>query len=162
MNLQGLVGVNRSWKLNDFALLLFRVMLSASLFAHHGWEKVSGFSRMAQHFPDPIHIGVLPSLACATLADGICSLLIILGLATRAASIFVLGNLVVVYFIVHKALENSFFKMAPPPGLAMPQPMPGGGGDHLELVFLYLAGYLLLALVGGGAFSLDRKFGVEQ
>jgi uncharacterized membrane protein YphA (DoxX/SURF4 family) len=40
--------------------------------------------------------------------------------------------------------------------------MPGGGGDHLELVFVYLAVYILLTLVGGGAFSVDRKLGKEK
>jgi uncharacterized membrane protein YphA (DoxX/SURF4 family) len=91
--------------------------------------------------------------------------------ATRAASFFILVNLVVVYFIVHNALGIAFLNMAPPAGMpAMPGgpggpgggPMPGGGGDHLELVFVYLAVYILLTLVGGGAFSVDRMLGKEK
>jgi putative oxidoreductase len=169
MNLRKFIEVNRSWKMNDLGLLVFRVMVNISLFAHHGWEKISGFSHMAQHFMDPIHIGVIPSLAVATFADAICAVLIMLGVATRAASFFVLANLAVVYFIVHNALGIGFLNSAPPTGMtAMPGmpggggPMPGGGGDHLELVFVYLACYLLLTLVGGGAYSLDRKLGGEK
>jgi putative oxidoreductase len=171
MNLRELVTVNRSWKINDIGLLIMRVLVSASLFAHHGWEKISGFSHMSQHFMDPLHIGAVPSLAYAAFADGICTVLVMLGVATRAASFFILVNLVVVYFIVHNALGLAFLNMAPPAGMpAMPGgpggpgggPMPGGGGDHLELVFVYLAVYILLTLVGGGAFSVDRKLGKEK
>jgi putative oxidoreductase len=168
MNLSKFVEVNRSWKMNDLGLLVFRVLVSISLFAHHGWEKISGFSRMAQHFMDPIHIGVIPSLAFATFADAICAVLIMLGVATRAASFFVLANLAVVYFIVHNALGIGFLNSAAPAGMPAMPGMPGGGGpmpgggDHLELVFVYLASYLLLTLVGGGAFSLDRKLCKEK
>ena len=167
MSLRQLVAVQRSWKMNDWGLLIFRVMVSLSLFIHHGWEKISGFSSMSQHFMDPIHIGVVPSLLYAAFADAICALLVVLGLATRAAAFFILVNLAVVYFIVHNALGLAIFNAAPAgmpgggpggPGGGMPA-MPGGGGDHLELVFVYLASYILLTLVGGGAFSLDRWFG---
>lgn len=138
--------INRSWNLNDVALLIFRVMFGASLFLHHGWEKLTGFSRMAQHFPNPFHIGVYPTLAYATFADGICSLLVLLGLMTRIASLCILVNLAVVFFIVQRALSFSWLPGSPP----RLQP-----GRELELVFVYLAGYLLLFLAGPGKFSLD-------
>ena len=163
MNLRQLISVKRSWKMNDWGLLIFRVLVSLSLFIHHGWEKLSGFSSMSQHFMDPIHIGVVPSLLYAAFADGICALLVVLGLATRAASFFILVNLAVVYFIAHNALGLAIFNAAPagggPGGPGGMPPMPGGGGDHLELVFVYLASYILLTLAGGGAFSLDRWIG---
>jgi len=144
-----LFAVNSSWRVNDIALLLFRVMLAASLFVRHGWEKLSGFSQMAQHFPNPLHIGVVPSLAYATFTDGICSLLIILGLVTRAASFFVVINLAVVFFMVHHAL--SLPSVQGPPGMALFL------RDHVELVLVYLAGFLMLMIAGAGNISLDRK-----
>jgi putative oxidoreductase len=95
------------------------------------------------------------SLVCAGFADGICSLLVALGLATRLVSFFVLINLSVVYFIVENALSiGRHVSQATPPYLQGPPP-----GAHMELVFVYLVGYLLLTIVGGGAFSLDRKLG---
>ena len=158
LSLRGLVAVNRNWTLNDVGLLFFRVMLAGSLFWHHGWEKLSGFSRMSHHFLDPLHIGPVPSLLYAAFADGICSLLIIFGVGTRIASFFALINMVVVYFVAHNALGLAIFEYAPPPGMPPMPPMPGIGG-HLELVFLYLASFLLLTVAGGGAFSVDSKIG---
>ncbi len=158
MNIRALAAVNRNWNLNDIGLLLFRVMVAASLFYHHGWEKLSGFSRMSQHFMDPLHIGPVPSLLYAAFADGICSLLIIFGVGTRIASFFAFINMAVVYFVAHNALGLAIFNSAPPPGMPAPPPMPGIGG-HLELVFLYLASFLLLTVAGGGAFSVDSKIG---
>jgi putative oxidoreductase len=161
LSLRGLVAVNRNWTLNDVGLLFFRVMVAASLFWHHGWEKLSGFSHMSQHFLDPLHIGPVPSLLYAAFADGICSLLIIFGVGTRIASFFALINMVVVYFVAHNALGLAIFKFVPPPGMPAPPPMPGIGG-HLELVFLYLAGFLLLTIVGGGALAFDRMLGRKR
>ena len=145
--------VNSSWRVNDIALLLFRVMLAASLFVRHGWEKLSGFSQMAQHFPNPLHIGVVPSLAYATFTDGICSLLIVLGLATRAVGFFVVVNLAVVFFMVHHALSLP----GGPPGMPLLFLR-----DHVELVVVYLAGFLMLTIAGPGNISLDRKRSVTD
>jgi putative oxidoreductase len=41
----------------DAALLLLRVWLGIGVFLRHGIEKITGFSKMAEHFPDPIGIG---------------------------------------------------------------------------------------------------------
>lgn len=161
MNFRKLIAVNRCWKVNDAGLLTFRVLISASLFVHHGWEKISGFSVMAPHFMDPVGIGPVPSLAFAAFADAICAVLVILGLGTRAAAFFILANLAVVYVIVHNALGLGFIHPAAPPampGMPAPPPMPGGG-DHVEMIFCYLAGFLLLLIAGGGKFSLDRWIG---
>ncbi|MFM9709791.1 DoxX family membrane protein, partial [Streptomyces galilaeus] len=66
----------------DLALLIFRTLVSFSLFYKHGIEKLTGFSTMQKHFPDPLHIGATPGLIFALVTDGICSLLIIVGFAT--------------------------------------------------------------------------------
>jgi putative oxidoreductase len=151
--------INRNWTVNDAGLLIFRVLVSASLFAHHGWEKLAHFNHMAQHFPDPLHLGVKTSLLYAAFADGICSILVALGLATRVASFIAVVNLTVVYVVVENALGiGASARPGPGPGMgpgpAMPGPPPGA---HSELVFVYLMAYLLLTIVGPGGFSLDRK-----
>jgi putative oxidoreductase len=122
----------------DLALLVLRIGMGFSLFLRHGWEKVSGFSAMAAHFPDPLHLGPVPSLAFALVSDAICSILIIFGLATRLAAAVCAVNLLVAFSLVHH------FTLL--------------GQRTGEVAYLYLCGMILLILVGPGKFSLDRKF----
>jgi putative oxidoreductase len=124
----------------DLGLLLLRVAVGASLFLKHGWEKLSGFSRMAQHFPDPVHIGPVPSLTIALAGDAICSLLVILGFFTRPAAFFAACNIAVAWSMVH---HFEFFGH-------------GAGADHGELCALYIAVFLALTIAGPGRYSLDR------
>ena len=124
----------------DFGLLFLRVAVGASLFLKHGWEKISDFSRMAQHFPDPIHIGPVPSLAIALAGDAICSLLVMLGFFTRPAAFFAACNIAVAWTLVH---HLAFFGH-------------GNGPDHGEVCVLYIAVLLSLAIAGPGRYSLDR------
>lgn len=120
----------------DTALLLMRIGFGLSLFLKHGLEKLTGYSRMVTHFPNPIGIGPHASLAYALLSDGICSLLVILGLGTRWAAIVIVVNLAVVFTLVH---HMAFFTQG-----------------HVELVFVYFIGFLSILIAGPGRFSLDR------
>jgi len=69
----------------DLGHLMLRLIVFLPLFLKHGVEKLFTFGAMARWFPDPLHIGAIPSLIFAMIADGICSLLIVVGLATRLA-----------------------------------------------------------------------------
>lgn len=121
----------------DCGLLVLRLMVAGPLFFKHGTEKLFRFHHMAGHFPDPLHIGVLPSLLFATLSDGICSLLIMLGLATRWAALICFVNIFVAWAFVH---HFALF---------------GPQGDHGELMLLYLAAMITLFLAGAGKYSGD-------
>ena len=121
---------------NDLALLVLRITMGGGIFLKDGLEKIIGFSHMAAHFPDPVHIGPVPSLVFALFSDAICSLLILFGLATRLAALVVVINLTVAFSLVHKF---AFF-----------------GPHNGELAFVYIGGCLALVLAGGGRFSLDR------
>ena len=121
----------------DAALLALRLFTALPLFLKHGTEKLFGFQAMAAHFPDPLHIGVVPSLLYATLSDGICSLLIVLGLATRWSALIVFVNIGVAWAFVH---HFAFF---------------GRPGEHGELIVLYLAAMLAIFLAGPGKYSVD-------
>ena len=140
----------------DLYLLLVRICFAGALFAKHGWEKLSGFQHMIDLFHmDPLHIGVYPTLAYATLSDGICTWLIIIGLATRAASLVIVVNLTVVFFVMENVL-GIFPDQIPPvisPAMGM---LPPPGHEHTELTFLYLCFFIFLLLTGPGRFSLDR------
>jgi putative oxidoreductase len=123
----------------DCGLLILRLAVAIPLFLKHGTEKLFRFGHMAQHFPDPLHIGVLPSLLFATLADGICSLLIMLGLATRWAALICFINIFVAWAFVHHFV------------LFGPQ------GDHGEVMLLYVAAMAALFFAGAGRWSLDAR-----
>ena len=122
---------------DDFALLVLRVFLGFDLFYRHGLEKITHFSQMAAHFPDPIHIGPKLSLVYALIADAICSLLVILGVATRLAALIIVINLAVAFALVqHFALS---------------------GRGNGELPFIFLGGFLAILIAGPGRFSADRN-----
>lgn len=121
----------------DTGLLVLRLVGVMPLFLKHGIEKVFTFSAMAAHFPDPLHIGAVPSLIFAMLSDSICSVLIVAGLATRWAALICLINISVAWTLVH---HFQFF---------------GRGADHGETMVLYIAIMLTLLLTGAGKYSLD-------
>jgi putative oxidoreductase len=119
----------------SIGLLVLRTCAGLSLFLKHGLEKLTGYSIMVQHFPDPIHLGAHASLAFALLSDGICSLLVVLGLATRPAAAVICVNLLTAFFLVHHA---TFFS-----------------NGHVELVWVYIAVFASLLITGPGRFSVD-------
>ncbi|HUA99602.1 MAG TPA: DoxX family protein [Terracidiphilus sp.] len=121
----------------DAGLLALRLFTALPLFLKHGTEKLFSFQAMAAHFPDPLHIGAVPSLLYATLSDGICSLLIVVGLATRWSALIVLVNIGVAWAFVH---HFAFY---------------GRPGEHGELIVLYLAAMLAIFLAGPGKYSVD-------
>jgi putative oxidoreductase len=120
---------------SSVGILILRICAGLSLFLKHGLEKLTGYSTMVSHFPDPIHIGAHASLAFALLSDGICSILVVLGLATRPATAIITVNLLTAFFLVHHA---AFFSNA-----------------HLEIVWVYIAVFAALFFTGPGRFSID-------
>ena len=68
-------------------LLILRVCLGCMMLFGHGWGKLLNFSEYAEKFPDPIGLGVTVSLILAIFAEFVCSILVVLGLATRLAVI---------------------------------------------------------------------------
>ncbi|MBV8550838.1 MAG: DoxX family protein [Acidobacteriaceae bacterium] len=121
----------------DFALLVLRVWLGFALFLRHGWEKIHEFGAMSAHFPNPLHIGSVPSLAFALLSDGICSILVMIGFATRWATLIIMINTGVAFVLVHKM---AFF-----------------GPHQGELPWIYFGWAFTLFLAGPGRYSFDGR-----
>ena len=121
----------------DAGLLVLRLWYGLSLFLNHGLAKITHASQMANHFPDPLHIGSHASLAFGLLCDAVCSILIIVGFATRLAALGVMIILGVAFFLVHHAKFSG----------------PGNG----ELPYLYIGAALVLLIAGPGRYSADRS-----
>lgn len=121
----------------DAGLLALRLIAVTPLLLKHGLEKIFTFSQMAQHFPDPLGIGPVPSLLFAMVSDAICTALLILGLATRWAAPIAFINIFVAWAFVH---HFQFF---------------GHEGDHGELIVVYLGVIVTLFLAGAGKYSID-------
>lgn len=119
----------------DAGLFVLRVWAGLLLFAQHGLPKLMHFSQMSAHFPNPIHIGPLPSLLFATLSDAICSLLVALGILTRYTALIVVINLATAFTLVHHLKLSG----------------PGNG----ELPLLFCGVFLTLVIAGGGRYSVD-------
>ena len=121
----------------DLGLLIFRVVFGVDLFVKHGLFKIPLLLGSATpQFPDPFHLGTRLTIAIAFLSDGICSLLAVIGLGTRIASVIMILNLTVAWGMVYK------FSVAQPTG---------------EMLALYLAGAVTLFLTGPGRFSIDSR-----
>jgi putative oxidoreductase len=120
----------------DAAILILRICLGLGVFLRHGIEKITNFSKMSEHFPDPIGIGSTASLSIALFSDAFCSILVIIGLATRFASLFIVINLFVAFAFLFS--------------LSIDKP-------YSELVFVYLGGFIALIIAGAGKYSVDNK-----
>ena len=118
--------------------LLFRLAI-AGVFFRAGLQKVRGWETTIALFSDEYKLPGLPPEIAATMASSFelgCSILLMLGLATRLATLPLLGMIMTIQLFVY------------------PQAWP----EHL------VWGSILVFLLtrGPGAFSLDRVIGLES
>ena len=100
----------------------------------HGLPKLMMlFGEGPIQFPGVMGMGPELSLALAVFAEVLCSILIIVGLGTRLASIPLIVTMVIAVFYIHAADPFAVQEM----------------GLH------YLLAYVVLLLLGSGKFSLD-------
>lgn len=132
--------LTRDWKYSkDIGLFIIRVVFGLVLFYGHGFDKLSViFSGQEIQFANPVGLGPELSFYLAAFAEGICSLLLILGLFSRFASVILTFNFIVI-LIFHAFIIGDGFKV-------------------LELRFLYLSTFLALIFTGPGKISLDHLF----
>lgn len=117
--------------------LLFRLAI-ASVFLKAGLNKIASWELTLQLFQDEYKIPVFPAETAAVLASTIeigCSILLVAGLATRLATLPLLGMIAVIQLFVY----------------------PNAYAEHLTW------GSILIFLLtrGAGALSLDRLLGLE-
>ncbi len=131
-------------------LLILRVGVGGYLLSH-GWGKLQMLlAGEFATFGDPIGIGPVPSLALITFAEFLCSLLVILGLATRFAAVPVVIAMGTAALAVHGAdpwsmetAAKAFFAGTSKTWFSK------------EPALLFLIPFLALVFTGAGRFSLD-------
>ncbi|MBY0371161.1 DoxX family protein [bacterium] len=117
----------------DMGLLFLRVFAGGMMLLSHGWAKLSNYGTLATTFPDPLGMGVGFTLGVAIFAEFFCSLLVVLGLSTRLATIPLIGTMLTAAFVVH-AMDPF---------------------DKKEFALIYATCFITIFLTGPGAFSLD-------
>jgi putative oxidoreductase len=118
--------------LTSMALLIARLWFGLSMLFNHGLDKFAHFHELVDTFPDPLGVGQEASLVLVIVAEVLGALLLTVGFMTRIAAAVLVIDMFVAFLMVHKTA------------------MSGG-----ELAFLYLAGYFIILIAGGGLFSLD-------
>lgn len=125
--------------MQDILTLLLRIAFGG-LMLFHGYPKlVRLFSNPMSEitFADPLGVSPAVSLILAMLAEVVCAILVLVGFRTRLATIPLIFTMAIAVLIVH-------------------------AGDPLrnrELGLLYLTGYIAIAILGGGKYSVDNMLG---
>ena len=87
----------------DIALLITRIGVSAFMLTHGLPKLMMLFGEGPVQFPGVMGMGPELSLALAVFAEVLCSILIIVGLGTRLASIPLIVTMVIAVFYIHAA-----------------------------------------------------------
>ena len=117
--------------------MLFRLAI-ASVFLKAGLNKLASWELTVQLFADEYKVPVLPPDLAAALSASVeigCSVLLVLGVGTRLATLPLLGMIAVIQTVVY----------------------PGAYAEHLTWASILL----FLLTRGGGAWSVDRAIGLE-
>lgn len=120
---------------SHIAILILRLGAGAFILTH-GIPKLIKVFTGDMGFGDPIGIGPELSLILSAFAEGICGILVLLGLGTRLAAAPLIINMAVAGFIAHA----------------------GDPFGTKEKALLFLIMFVILFLTGSGKYSLDQKF----
>lgn len=124
---------NLNHDLIDLGMLVLRIAIACFMLTH-GWPKLMKLMAGGEiQFLDPFGLGAKPSFILAIFAEVLCSILILIGLATRWATIPLIITMLVAIFIAHAA----------------------DGFQRQELPAHYVVVYVFLLMVGPGKYSLD-------
>jgi len=118
----------------DTSLAFLRITFSL-LMMTHGWSKLERILEGNLNFGDPLGLGGTLSLYLVTFAELVAPIFIVLGFKTRIMALITAFAMAVAGFIVHG-----------------PDPL-----AKKELALLYFIGFLCVALMGAGRFSIDQR-----
>ncbi|WP_027124846.1 DoxX family protein [Gelidibacter mesophilus] len=118
--------------INDFGLLILRVGFSGMLLTH-GVPKINILLDNPSGFADPLGVGGTVSLIMAIIGEVVAPILVLIGFKTRIAAIPAIATMAVAAFVVH--INDPF--------------------GVKEKALLYLIGFIVIAMVGPGRYSVD-------
>lgn len=122
-------------KLENIALLAARILMPI-LFISAGWGKVTGYAGTQQYMEAMGVLGALLPLTILLELGG--GLAVLFGLLTRTTALFTAGFTILTAFLFHSNFAD-------------------GVNQLMFMKNLTIAGgYLVLAVAGPGAFSIDR------
>lgn len=119
---------------HNIGLLLLRIGFGGMMLTH-GIPKLLKMISGDFSFGDPIGIGEPATLVLAVLGEVLFPVLVIVGFKTRLAAIPVIITMIVAAFVVHAA-----------------DPL-----GTKEMAILYSIGFVAIALLGAGKYSVDKK-----
>lgn len=120
---------------NNWAMLVFRILLALELFRVHGLKKFRVENGQKEHVPNQLHLPEKLNGLVATFSDTVVPFLIMLGIGTRLAVLPTIGVTAIGYFVVHRK-------------------------DSLEVrdvPYMYTLSLLLILAMGAGTYSLDTN-----
>ncbi len=118
----------------DLGLAFLRISLSLMMLTH-GFPKFQQLISGDIAFANPIGIGEAPSLFLTVIAEFVCPILIIIGYKVRWATIPIIITMLVAVFMIH-----------------LNDPI-----DVKEKGIMYLIGYVTIALLGPGKYSIGKN-----
>lgn len=118
-------------EVNNWAMLVFRILLSIELFCVHGLKKFTGEKEIV---PNPLGLPPAVNQLMASFADTVVPVLVILGVGVRLAVWPTIGVTAVGYFVVHRR-DPIAVKDVP---------------------YVYTICFLLIAVLGPGTLSVDH------
>ena len=123
------------------ATLLLRLGFGLLLLLNFGFNKLTHYGQMQQHFGDPLGLGLSSSvsLALVVFAEFFCAAFVILGLFTRLACIPIVITMAVAFFKVHH--------------------MTISGERNGQMALIFLTAFVVILLTGPGKVSLDKFIG---
>jgi uncharacterized membrane protein YphA (DoxX/SURF4 family) len=125
----------------DLGILALRVCVLGALFMKHGTPKLFDFNTELHWegaaYPSVFGLGSVGTLLIASFADGICSFMAVIGLATRWVVAFTCCSLAVGWGMVHHFAFT------------------GLDGRIAETLSLYMSTCVAVFLLGPGKYSLD-------
>jgi len=144
MAIPKLFQVNHDSPAADAALLAMRIIVGLTLFAYSGAPKLFHLGSLLSSGSDPLKLGAGAPVAMiyAAFALGICTLLVVLGLATRYAAFFTTVSLAATFFLIDHSLSTNL--------------LDPGHNSHPEVTWLYMSAFFAMTFTGPGRYSLDR------